>query len=465
MTKSEDLAKVSLAQVLEVGQTYEVEAVRLNDDGDAVASIQGVTVFVPHLLPGERATVEITHVERRFARAAIVERHGEGSSGDRVAAMCSVFGLCGGCSLQHLSYEAQLRHKQNVVRQALLRTAKLPDVTVHPTLGMKHPWRYRNQVQVPLRYDKDAGKIVTGFYAPQSHRIVPTNVCHLEPDEMEATVASAADVVAEVLGGDAAHIHHLIARRSWTTGEQMLVLVSDRDGLEWTTVAKRLGELPHVVSVAYTVQPNRGGPVWGKTVHVVWGKAVLTEVIEGMEYLISPRSFFQVNTEQARVLYQKTLAYAQVTPDDTVLDAYCGTGTISTLLARHAKRVIGIESIPAAVEDAKRNAKHNGIDNAEFLVGEVERVLPPLVAKGLTLDVAVLDPPRSGCDQRVLDAVIQAKPRRIVYVSCNHATLARDLRRLVDGGYQVMEVQPVDMFPQTSHVECVVLLKLKAMQV
>jgi 23S rRNA (uracil1939-C5)-methyltransferase len=156
------------------------------------------------------------------------------------------------------------------------------------------------------------------------------------------------------------------------------------------------------------------------------------------------------------VLYLKTLAYAQVTPDDTVLDAYCGTGTISTLLARHAKHVIGIESIPAAVEDAKRNAKHNGIDNAEFLVGEVERVLPPLVAKGLTLDVAVLDPPRSGCDQRVLDAVMQAKPRRIVYVSCNHATLARDLRRLVDGGYEVKEVQPVDMFPQTSHVECVV---------
>lgn len=437
--------------------------------------VEGFTVFVPGLLPGERATVRIVQVERRFARAVALQRIGSDAP-ERTSAECAVFGECGGCQLQHQSYPAQLAHKQRMVQNALARLAKLSDVPVLPTIGMESPWRYRNQVQVPLTWHEEAGRYSGGFFAASSHRVVETTACHLEPSSMEKAVEDVIDVLGTSLPAigemssrgpvraagqpSTPPVHHVIVRESFTTGEQMVILVLSRTGLDVSEAVRRIAALPNVVSVALTVQPKPGGPVWGNAVDVVAGQSYLTERIGELEFLISPRSFFQVNTPQMRTLYQVALDYAQLSPTDTVLDAYCGTGTISLMLAKQAKAVVGIETISAAVEDARRNAAHNRIDHAEFVVGEVETVLPRWIEAGQTFDVAVLDPPRKGCDPHVISALIAARPRRIVYVSCNHVTLARDLRLLADGGYHVLEAQPVDMFPQTSHVEVVSSLAL-----
>jgi 23S rRNA (uracil1939-C5)-methyltransferase len=437
------------------GDAFEVEATRLNDDGDGVTSVMGVTTFIPGLLAGERASIEITAIEKRFARGKLVGVVG-GADAGRVPPLCGVFGQCGGCQLQHLHYAQQLDHKRVMVEQTLRRLGKLTEVEVLPTLGMQDPWRYRNQVQVPLQFDVAEGRVKPGFFAAGSHDVVTTDVCHLEPVSMEATVQSVVEALNDVLGDKAGMVHHLVVRYSFTTGEQMVVLCVRDAGLPWRDIAQRVAALPHVVSVAYTVQPRSHGPIWGHEVQVVSGADHLVEEIAGLKFVISPRSFFQVNTLQARALYQKVLDYARVDAQTTALDAYCGTGTISLMLAKHAGRVVGIETIVPAVEDARRNAAENGVTNAEFYIGDVEQVLPKLVGAGAHFDMAVLDPPRKGCDPAVLEALLNVKPKRIVYVSCNHVTLARDLRVLVDGGYRVEEVQPVDMFPQTNHVECVV---------
>jgi 23S rRNA (uracil1939-C5)-methyltransferase len=470
-----------------VGEVHDVEAIRLNDDGDGVAKVGDLTVFVPGLLPGERARVRITARERRFARAVIENRRT--TAAHRRQPECAVFGDCGGCQLQHLDYATQLRHKREVVVQSLARFAGLPQVPVAPTLGMDHPWRYRNQVQVPVEFD-GAGHYRLGFFAPRSHRLIATDACHLEPGPLERTIRGAADVIAHGLGPRAAAVHHLIGRYSFTTGEMMLILAiadalkepggwargdgSSEDGArtEYSVenhaallddealfdIAEELLRLPGVVSVARTLSRARHGPVWGRDTRIIAGQSHLTERIGQLEFLISPRSFFQVNTLQARVLYEQVLQYAQVKPTDTVLDAYCGTGTMALLLAERAQSVIGIETVADAVRDAELNARHNRIDNAHFFVGAVEQVLPRLLRDGQRFDVIVLDPPRRGCDPAVLQAVAEASPRRVVYVSCNHATLMRDLRHLSSSGFSVEEVQPIDMFPQTSHVECVTLL-------
>ncbi|MCL6633515.1 MAG: 23S rRNA (uracil(1939)-C(5))-methyltransferase RlmD [Alicyclobacillus herbarius] len=458
------------------GQVHEVEALRLNDDGEAVAYVNGVAVFITGLLPKERARVRIVERNRRYARAVLVDTPaptaspadsaataGEPLSG-RIQPLCAVFGDCGGCQLQHLDYQRQLEHKRRMIREALARFAGLDNVTVHPTLGMETPWRYRNQVQVPVEFDGRGG-VHLGFYAAKSHQLVPTTACHLEPEPLERTIEQAAHMAAELLGLQANLIHHIIGRYSFTSGEMMLIFSysADRENSRerhalnrqaLADVASRLLQLPGVVCVAATRTMGRHGRVFGRHTDILAGKPYLIERIGGLEFLISPQSFFQVNTQQARRLYDQVLHLAQVGAGDTVLDAYCGTGTMALLLAGQVARVYGIESAPQAIADARENARHNRIRNAEFTVGRVEQVLPAWVMKGWRADVIVLDPPRRGCDTAVLEAVAAVRPRRLVYVSCNHITLARDLRRLDDLGYAVSEVQPVDMFPQTAHVEC-----------
>lgn len=468
-------------------QVARVQAQRLNSDGDGVAQIGGMTVFVPNLLPGEWATVRVTAVEKRFARAVVLSLGGDAEATDvsdpqavaaepplsehRSTPLCPVFELCGGCQLQHVSYAKQLAHKRQVVVDALTRIGHLPDVDVLPTLGMAQPWRYRNQVQIPLTYDRSTARYTSGFFAADSHQLVATDACHLISEAMETTlraVVSRLSRAARAVGGDL-NVHHLILRESHTTHAQMVVFAHTSDAAAgplqtvWDEVYADTARLANVTTVAVTVQPRRHGPVWGPKVRVVSGMGLLTETLGGLEFLISPRSFFQTNTTQTARLYEQALAAADVQPTDSVLDAYCGTGTMSLLFAQRAQRVVGIDSISAAIDDARRNTQHNHIGNVDFRVGLVEQELPRLVREGHSWDLAVLDPPRKGCDPAVLHALTapEARPRRIVYVSCSPATLARDLRLLVDAGYQLGPVQPVDMFPQTSHVECCVSLVRK----
>ncbi len=463
-------------------QVARVEALRLNADGEGVAKINGMTVFVPNLLPGEWAKVRVISVEKSFARAVVLSRedgddnHPTGGTGEpggasdaprvqRVAPLCPVFELCGGCQMQHIDYQHQLAHKRQVVVDALSRIGHLSDVEVLPTIGMSHPWRYRNQVQVPISFDPAARGYTSGFFAAGSHQRIATDVCFLISEALESTLKATVAVLTQArraagLGRDLdLGVHHLILRESRTTGQQMVIMalsanpVADFDG-----IFRDVAQLPNVDTVAYTVQPRVSGPMWGPTVEVVHGKGQLTENVLGLEYLISPRSFFQTNTEQVGALYLEAMKRADIKPDDTVLDAYCGAGSLSLLFAQRCEGVVGIDNVTPAIKDARRNAAHNGITNAEFRVGLVEQELPKLLAdavEGRRVDLVVLDPPRKGCHADVLRALASPSgPRRIVYVSCNPATLARDLRVLVDAGYEPGPIQPFDMFPQTSHVEC-----------
>ena len=339
-------------------------------------------------------------------------------------------------------------------------------VVVHPVLGMDEPWRYRNKAQVPIGFDLEEGGLVGGFYEQGSHRIVSTDACLIQHERNDDAVLAAKRIARE-LGIEAydetSHsgwLRHVVAKVSFASGEMMLVLVGmtrSVDGLD-AYVARLRDELPHVVSICLNVNPDRTSAVFGRETATLWGADVIFDSIGGIRFAISARSFYQVNPVQTELLYGKALEYAALEGGETVIDAYCGIGTISLFLARAARQVYGVELIPDAVEDARANARLNDIDNADFAVGRAEVVLPAWREQGIDADVIVVDPPRKGCDPALLDTLVAMAPKRIVYVSCNPATLARDLAMLEAGSFRTVEVQPVDMFPHTGHVECVALV-------
>lgn len=437
---------------IKLNQVYEVEANRLNDDGDGVASINGFTVFVPFLLPGERAKVRVTERQKRFGRAKVVERLS--TSPSRQDAPCPVFGECGGCQVQHLSYDGQLQWKESRI-QRVATNLGLDMAVVKSIIPSDEPFRYRNQVQIPVQFGEASGTLDMGFYGMQSHDIVPTDSCHLQSESMQLTLDKARKFLTSLGAEKASSVHHMIVRESAVEGQQMVVFAVSRSDDDLQAALRRF-HAPNVVSVAMTVQPKVGGPVWGRTTQVLKGSEAMLERIGGVEFRVSPRSFLQVNPSVAERLYETVLSYADLSAEDTVIDAYCGIGTLTLMMAKAAKQAIGIEEVDASVEDARHNADVNGIQNAEFLVRRVEHWLPRFAASGDTVDVVVFDPPRKGVDPAAIQSVIDAKPQRIVYASCNPATLQRDLKLLIAGGYQVKAMQPFDMFPQTAHVECVV---------
>ncbi len=366
-----------------------------------------------------------------------------------------------------MDYEAQLSSKQKQVKDVMERVAKLPDVPVHPVIGMEDPWRYRNKSQVPVAFQN--GELVAGFYAKRSHSIVDMDQCiiqHKENDLVVQTVKRLAKELAIPAYNEEKHngvLRHIVARYGKTTNQVMVVLVTKGKKLprQQELIDGIRNQIPGVVSIVQNVNSERTNVIFGKQTDVLWGETYLYDEINGIRFAISARSFYQVNPDQTNRLYSKALEYADLNGTETVIDAYCGIGTISLFLAEKAKHVYGVEIVPEAITDAKRNAKLNHIDNATFAVGEAEKVIPWWHAQGIQADVIVVDPPRKGCDEALLKTMLQMKPKRIVYVSCNPGTLARDLRILEDGGYATQEVTPVDMFPQTTHVECVALIELK----
>jgi len=430
-----------------------------------VAKVEGYPIFVPGGLPGEKAKVKVIKVNKGYGFGRLIELLQK--SPFRVECPAEDAHKYGGCQLQHISYEGQLKYKENQVRQVLARIGKLADVKVHPILGMEHPWHYRNKAQVPVG-EKD-GKLVAGFFKPRSHEIVDTNESLLHIMEINEAIRVVKEIASE-LGiqpyNEEKHkgvLRHFMARYGRQTGELMVVIITRTDDIPHKNklVEEITARLPKVRSIVHNVNSKKTNVIMGDRTEVLWGSEVIYDYIGDIKFAISARSFYQVNPEQTRVLYHKALEYAGLTGEESVIDAYCGIGTISLFLAQKAKRVSGVEIVPEAIEDAKRNAELNGITNAEFEVGEAEKVIPAWYKQGNTADVLVVDPPRKGCDEALLQTIIDMKPKKVVYVSCNPATLARDLRILEDGGYKTIEVQPVDMFPQTTHVECVSQLILK----
>ncbi|MBB5172533.1 23S rRNA (uracil(1939)-C(5))-methyltransferase RlmD [Texcoconibacillus texcoconensis] len=445
-------------------ETYNVTFEDLTHDGAAVAKIEGYTLFVPKALPGESGKVKVVKANKGYGFGRLLELTEESSQ--RVDPPCPIFDRCGGCQVQHLSYEGQLEHKQKHVADNLKRIGKLEDIAVHPTLGMEDPWRYRNKAQVPV--GEANGELIAGFYAKRSHEIIDMPNCIIQHESNDLVVQEVKDI-AKKYGirsyDEKKHkgtLRHIVSRHGRTTDELMVVLVTRGKELpNKKNIVQEIRErLPNVKSIIQNINPKRTNVIFGDQTTTLWGEDVIYDYIGDIKFAISPRSFYQVNPTQTKVLYEKALEYARLTGKETVIDAYCGIGTISLFLAQKAKQVLGVEIVPEAIDDAKNNAKLNGIENVDFAVGEAENVIPWWQSQGVQPDVMVVDPPRKGCDESLLQTMIQLKPERIVYVSCNPSTLARDLRILEDGGFRTKQVQPVDMFPQTNHVEAVAELVL-----
>lgn len=448
--------------MLAKNQCYEMTCESFGQDAQGVCRHDGIAVFVPGLLPGERARVRIVKPEKRYAFGRIEELLEK--SPNRTKPFCPIYKRCGGCVCQHMTYETSLAFKRRQVQDLLERVGGL-SIEVPPVLGMAHPFGYRNKGAYPVA--QVGGVPACGFFAPRSHDLIPLpqNGCAIQgEDSAKATQAVLAwmrrnNVPAyDELSGRGLVRH--IMTRSTTHGELMVVLVVTRADIP---KAGQLIELlkaavSGLCSICLSINSRRTNVILGTDIRVLWGKGTMEDTLCGLRFSVSPLSFFQVNPAQTEKLYGLALEYAGLTGFETVVDAYCGAGTISLLLAQKAKKVIGIEIVPEAIQNANENAVRNHIENAEFHVGATEDLLPRLIADGLRPDVIVLDPPRKGCDPTVLDAIIAAAPNRVVYVSCGAPTLARDAKLLTEGGYTAEKVQCVDMFCWTGAVETVMSL-------
>ncbi|MER2108507.1 MAG: 23S rRNA (uracil(1939)-C(5))-methyltransferase RlmD [Solibacillus sp.] len=436
----------------------------LTHDGNGVAKVDGYPLFIRDALPGETAEVLVLKTLKNYGFAKIMEL--KEASPDRVEAPCEYFAQCGGCQLQHLSYEGQLKWKRSMVENVMKRLGKI-DAPVHPVKGMDEPWHYRNKSQIPFAQN-EAGQVVAGFYKTKSHTIVDMERCLIQTGEADIVMDELKRAISK-LGvrpyEEKSHqgmLRHVVVRKARATGEVMVVLVTkSRKFPQVEAVVEKVRELmPNVTSIVQNINAEKTNVIFGNETRTLWGKDTIEDTIGDVRFEISARSFYQVNPVQTEVLYKQALDYAQLTGTERVIDAYCGIGSISLFLAQKAKHVMGVEIVPQAIEDAKRNAELNGFTNTYFEAGPAEEVIPRWYSEGKEADVLVVDPPRKGCDEALLTTIITQRPKRVVYVSCNPATLARDLRILEDGGYKTQEVQPVDMFPHSVHCEAVAWLEL-----
>lgn len=439
----------------------------LSHEGLGVGKYQGFTLFVKEALPGERVKAKLTKLKKHYGFARLIEVLE--TSPHRIDPLCPIYIQCGGCQLQHLGYKEQLKQKQQLVKDNLERIAglDLQEVHVHPTIGMEEPWRYRNKAQVPI--GEREGGLISGFYRQGTHEIIDMQECLIQHEENDKVIQKVKRIANKLgIGAYNEQLHqgllrHVVVKYGFATNELMIVLITNGTEIPYQEelVQKLQEEFQNLKSIVQNINTKRTNVIFGEKTKLLWGEEYIYDTIGGIRFAISAQSFYQVNPVQTRVLYEKALEYADLQGNETVIDAYCGIGTISLFLAQKAKQVLGVEIVPQAITDAKRNARLNHIENVQFAVGEAEKVIPWWKTQGIAAEVIVVDPPRKGCDPKLLEAIIEMKPKRVVYVSCNPSTLARDLKILQEGGFTTKEVQPVDMFPHTMHVECVSQLVLK----
>ena len=482
----------SIGEAVKKNDIFPLTITDMGVDGEGIGKYEGMTFFVKDALIGDKILARAVKLKKHYGYGR-VEKIVEASP-YRVEPLCPLHRRCGGCQIQALSYEEQLQFKERKVRNNLMRIGGFSEeeleAVMEPIVGMENPYRYRNKAQFPVGYDKN-GEPVAGFYAARTHCIIPVEDCLLGVPENKVILDVVKDwmkayqIPAYDESEGSGLIRHILIRYGFTTREIMVCLVINGDSLPaGQELVERLKKIPGMTSISYNVNCERTNVILGKSTHCIWGMPYITDYIHlrntedfsvtdtAIAYHISPQSFYQVNPLQTEKLYSTALEYAGLTGKESVWDLYCGIGTISLFLSQQAKQVYGVEIVPQAIEDAKNNAKLNGITNAEFFVGKAEEVLPDFYEKNPASgeeihkmrhpDVIVVDPPRKGCDERCLSTMLAMRPERIVYVSCDSATLARDLRILCDGGYELKRVRPVDQFGHTVHVETVVLLsKLK----
>ena len=439
-------------------------------DGEGIGKADGFTVFVKDAVIGDTVTAKIIKAKKNYGYGRLMEVLKP--SPYRVEPKCEFARQCGGCQLQALSYDQQLVFKTNKVKGHLERIGGFTDIPMEPIIGMDELFHYRNKAQFPVGRNKE-GKIVTGFYAGRTHNIIENRDCALGVAEnkevLDCVIAHMEKYGIEPYNEATGKglVRHVLIRYGYFTKEVMVCLILNGNKIpKEEQLVKSLCEIPGMTSITINVNKKHSNVILGEEIRLLWGQEYITDRIGDISYQISPLSFYQVNPMQTQKLYAKALEYADLHGEETVWDLYCGIGTISLFLAQKAKFVRGVEIVPAAIENAKENAKLNGLENTEFFVGKAEEVLPREYKKnGVYADVIVVDPPRKGCDETLLEAMVEMNPDRIVYVSCDSATLARDLKYLCERGYELRKVCPVDQFGMTVHVETVCLLsKLNAKQ-
>ncbi|MCI2099060.1 MAG: 23S rRNA (uracil(1939)-C(5))-methyltransferase RlmD [Succiniclasticum sp.] len=444
------------------GQEITVTIDNLDSEGRGIGRCEGLAVFVPETLPGEQVKARVELVKKNFLTAQCLRV--ATASPDRVDPVCPVYRLCGGCQLQHLSYAGELERKTQQVQDALKRIGHLGDVKVLSTLANVQPLYYRNKMQVPVAGGKDSPRI--GCFAKGTHRVIDVEDCCIQRRENNRIAAVARQwmtryhIPAYDEDRRTGLVRHIMGRVGVHTGEIMVCLVTAEERVPHRKELVQMlqAAIPGLTSVVQNVNKRSTNVILGEKTYLVYGKETIQDKIGNLTFHISAQSFFQVNSEQVEVLYNKALEFADLRGTETVVDLYCGTGTITLFLAQKARLAVGIEIVPSAIRDAKKNARANHLANAEFLLGDAAVEMPRLVKDGLRPDVVVVDPPRAGCEARVLDAIARVRPEKVVYVSCNPATLARDLAYLKERGFAIAKVQPVDMFSRTHHVETVVLM-------
>lgn len=432
-------------------------------DGESIGKVDGFTFFVKDAVIGDVVEAKIMKLKKSHGYARLM-RVVEASP-VRCEARCAYARQCGGCQLQAMSYEAQLEFKAKKVWNNLIRIGGFIDLPKPEIMGMEEPWRYRNKAQFPFGTDRE-GQVVTGFYAARTHSIIPSTECWLGVEENQEILEKILHHMREyrIPAYDEKTgkgvLRHVLIRKGFTTGELMVCLILNGRKLPaLDKLVESLREIPGMTSITINVNQKNTNVIMGTEMIPVWGQSYITDYIGNVQYQISPLSFYQVNPVQTKKLYETALEYAGLTGNETVWDLYCGIGTISLFLAQRAGKVYGVEIVPEAIDDARRNAALNGCDNAEFFVGKAEEVLPEKYEKeGIRADVIVVDPPRKGCDAAALETMVKMQPSRIVYVSCDSATLARDLKYLCGAGYEIRKVKACDMFPGTVHVEVVCLM-------
>ncbi len=444
-----------------------LEIVDCGTDGEGIGKADGFTVFVKDAVIGDTIMAKIMKAKKNYGYGRLMEILKP--SPYRVEPVCLSARQCGGCQLQAVSYEEQKVFKEKKLRGHLERIGGFTEFPMEPLIGMDDPYHYRNKAQFPVGRNKE-GRIVTGFYAGRTHAIIENRDCALgipqNKDVLDRVIAHMEKY--NIAPYDEATgkglVRHIFVRYGFFTGELMVCLIINGQDLpHQRELVEKLCEIPGMTSISLNMNKKRSNVILGDKVKTIWGEDYITDKIGDISYEISPLSFFQVNPKQTWKLYSKALEYADLHGEETVWDLYCGIGTISLFLAQKAKFVRGVEIVPAAIEDAKRNAQINHIENVEFFVGKAEEVLPREYEKnGVYADVIVVDPPRKGCDEMLLKTILKMQPKRVVYVSCDSATLARDLRFLCDNGYELKKVCGVDQFPQTVHVESIVLLSHKS---
>ena len=460
---------------MEKNEVVQIEITDLTEEGHGIGRYEGMAVFVPNAIPGDTAEVKIIKIARNYAVGRLEKLIAP--SKDRIQSDCPVFGRCGGCSLRNMTYEAELQYKQNKVLQNLIRLGGFDaDKFIFEPIISKEQNRYRNKAQFPVC--KIGGKVAAGLFSKHSHNVIPIGDCLLQPEVFSAIIAEIC-AFCDKNGIEPydettkkGYLRHIYLRGTADGGVGVCLVVNGNFFQNSRALVAKLAEkFPQIKSVWLNVNKAGTNVILGDETRLLWGAPALTDTLCGLEFDISPQSFYQVNREAAQALYQKAAEYAGLTGKETVLDLYCGTGTIGLSMAKDAGKIVGVEIVPEAVENARRNAEKNHITNAEFILADTDTVSGAGVFKvgdgdadeviaetDLRPDVIITDPPRKGCGKATLEAICRFAPERIVMVSCDSATLARDLKFLSENGYVLQKATPIDLFPRTMHVETVVLI-------